>query len=269
MKVSLGDLVVKMPISFDGKTGDFGACVAHFVSKGKSKESASSMCGSIEKRQQKQLKIIPIKSNIAFKEEKGEFYSEGFIATTHQDKEGDILSEHAIHTIVDQINNPHTPDAGVASDRHDWIKEQNPDLPIAGRAISADVRDTGDGHTGAYVKTHHHKFHPEFDEIKYNVEHDYYPGYSIEFETLADHEVENGRVIDDLNLAGYGFANARLIANPYAEIVASGYKEMMSVDSVKALHHTRQDIKKTTKKKKNNKGDNKMKNEKELKKKLL
>ena len=171
--------------------------------------------------------LFPIKQHIIFKEEKGEFYSEGFVATTHQDREGDILSEEAINSIAEQINNPFKPEASAASNRHDWLKEGDENLPLAGKAVSAEVRTTKDGEKGVYVRTHHHKYHPEHDEIKYNVEHEYYPGYSIEFETISEHEVEDGRMIDNLNLVGYGFANARLIANPHAEIMDSGYKEIM------------------------------------------
>lgn len=224
-----------MPISFDGKKGEFSSCVANQMSKtnkrtGKkfTKNEASKVCGSIQARQEKQASILYSEQKIKFKEEAEEFYSEGFVATDHQDREGDILSGNALQKIVDSINNQFLPQAGVASNRHDWLKENDPNLPLAGMAISADIRDTEDGHKGVYVQTHHHKYHPEFEEIKYNVEKGYYPGYSIEFETVSDREIPTGRIIDDLDLVGYGFANKRLIANPHAQIVDYGYKELLT-----------------------------------------
>jgi len=242
------------------------------MNRGKSKESASKICGSLQSSQEKEANILYSHQKISFKEEGEEFYSEGFVATTHKDRDGDILSKNAISKIVESINNQFNPSAGAASNRHDWIKQGDENLPLAGMAISAEERQTEDGFTGAYIKTHHHKFHPEFDQIKYNVEHGYYPGYSIEFETLESHEVEDARIIDDLDLVGYGFANMRMIANPHAAIDSFGYKEMISI---KALHHPAEDKKraeeeekKKKKKKKNKKGDNKMsehKDEKEIK----
>ena len=234
-----------MPISFDGQKGSFDSCVAHFKSKTNKRtskkftsEEAHKVCGSLQANQEKSTSILYSNNKISYKEENGEFYSEGFIATTHQDREGDILSENAITKLVRQINNQFLPQAGAASNRHDWIKQENPDLPLAGRAITAEVRRTEDGKSGAYVITHHHKFHPEFEEIKYNVQNQYYPGYSIEFETVADREIPNGRIIEDLNLVGYGFANLRNIANPHAVITNSYYKEIVgfSIPKIKESH---------------------------------
>ncbi len=218
-----------MPISFDGKKGEFSACVTHYTGKGKTPEQARKICGSLQARQEKQATILYSNQKIQFKEDKDEFYSEGFVATNHQDRVGDILSDNALQKIADNINNQFRPEAGAVSNRHDYLKQQDPNLPLAGKAISADLRNTEDGHKGVYVETHHHKFHPEFEEIKYNVEKGYYPGYSIEFETLADREVPTGRIIDDLDLVGYGFANSRMIANPHAQIVDYGYKELISL----------------------------------------
>lgn len=189
--------------------------------------------------------ILFSKQSLEFKEENGEFFSEGFVATTHKDEYGDILTDNAITKIVDSINNKFKPIAGSASERHDWLKEGDENLPLAGRAVVAEKRKTEDGKVGAFVRTHHHKFHPNFDEIKYNVENKYYPGYSIEFQNAKRKESEEGNFLEDLDLIGYGFANARMIANPHAEIVSYGYKELVPVNQVS----------------KKNKGDNMTKKE--------
>lgn len=170
-----------------------------------------------------------------------EYYSEGFIATTHPDRaeneelgvKGDILSEGAIHSIVNQLNNRLKPQAGAVSYRHDWITEKNPELPLSGVVVEAEVRKTEDGQLGAWVKTHHNKKHPDFEKTKYEVEHGYIPGYSIEYDTddfnIVNTPEGNFRRINDLSLEGYGFADRRWIANPGAAIASAGYKEIVNM----------------------------------------
>jgi len=177
---------------------------------------------------------------VEFKEEEGEFYSSGFVATTHPDRAhsedgeytGDILTKNAITKIVEQIKSRQGLMADLASAGHDWIKEDNPSLAPVGRAIEAEVREMPGGHYGAYIKTHHDKTYPNFEAAKYKVEHGYWPGYSIEHiptntnDTLLGNE--KFRIIDNLDLKGFGFARARMIANPEALIDDYGYKEIMS-----------------------------------------
>lgn len=176
---------------------------------------------------------------IETKEENGEFYSEGFVATTHPDRaakgkyKGDILTKNSIKKIVEQINTRQGLVANLASYSHDWIKEGDASLPPAGMAVSAEMREMERGHFGAFVKTHHNKTNPKFDEIKYGVEKRYLPGYSIEYVAgkTSDIHAPDGvfRMIDDLELKGYGFAPARMIANPAALIESFSYKEIMDL----------------------------------------
>ena len=189
--------------------------------------------------------IRPCSINISLKEKDNEYYSEGFIATTHPDRAsdpqagvvGDVLSKNVLKQIAEFINETVATIKGIGSTRtvslqHDWVKEGNPDLVPAGMAMPpAEVRETGDGHFGVYVKTHHNKNHPEFKEILYNVEHGYLPGYSIEYEpgdseliTVNDQPFRFLKSIT--NFVGYAFASARKIANPSAVITTFGYKEI-------------------------------------------
>lgn len=194
------------------------------------------MAEIIPKALSKESKISYYKK-VEFKEEGEEFFSEGFIATTHPDRaqqegyNGDVLTKHAIESVVDQVNSRRALMADLASNRHDWVKEKNPELPVAGRAVEAELRELPDGHYGAWVKTHHNKTHPEFNDIKYQVEKGYLPGYSIEYEVVNKGEVNlpDGpyRLIDELDLCGFGLANGRLIANPQAVLTGYGYKEIM------------------------------------------
>jgi len=140
------------------------------------------------------------------KEKDGEFYSTGFISSTHPDRasdselgvNGDILSKHVQEQIADFINSGIATINGVGSTRtcslrHDWIKEQNPELPPAGMAMPpAIVKEMDEGHWGVEVETHLNKKHPVAEETLYNIKHGYYPGYSIEYEpgdySIIEHE---------------------------------------------------------------------------------
>lgn len=185
-----------------------------------------------------------------FKEDEGEFYSKGFVATTHPDrasegsKKGDILTKGAISSIVEQINSRKGMLADYASYRHDWIKEKNPELPIVGRAIEAEVRELPNGHFGAWVETHHNKTHPQFENIKYEVQNGYLPGYSIEFVAGDSSEVNlpdgTYRMVDELDLKGFGLANGRLIANPQAMIADFGYKEIIEAKDKNKKNETKE-----------------------------
>ena len=188
----------------------------------------------------KSKEIKPNFSKLSFKEKDGEFYSEGFIATTHADKaansdmgvKGDILTKQVVSKIVDEINDKFTPGAGGTSYRHDWIKQDNAGLPLSGIATVAELREMENGHWGAWVDTHHNKMHDDFEKTKYEVEHQYIPGYSIEYET-TDYEIvdiagDSYRKIKDLDYYGYGFADARNMANEHALIEDFGYKEIMN-----------------------------------------
>ena len=177
-------------------------------------------------------------SNIKLKEEGEAFHSEGFICTTHPDREGDILAESVIDKIVATINDPTGsghPEATQVSYRHDWLKQDNPDLPAAGVNASVEKRQTEDGHWGVYVDTEHTTTFPDKDKLVYEVEKKIIPGYSIEYDNvdseIVNHEGKEYRFIKNLDFYSYGFANGRKIANPQAEIRVSGYKEM--VDSFK------------------------------------
>jgi len=187
-------------------------------------------------------------NQITFKEVEGEFYSEGYIATTHPDRasdedlgvDGDILSKQVLQQIIDAINNTVASIDSVGGTRivslqHDWIKENNPSLEPAGIVIPpAELREMGDGHFGVYVKVHHNKLHPQYEDIKYKVKNGYFPGFSIEYYpgeysrvSLKDKVFRFLKSIK--NYVGHAFASARLIANPYALIMATSYKEIEDV----------------------------------------
>jgi len=183
----------------------------------------------------------------------GEFYSEGWVATTHPDRavdsreevDGDILTKEVLEQITKMINDgpATTEDIGstrTVSYRHDWIKEGNPNLEPAGMVVPpAEVKEyvdsngEADGHWGVWVKVHHNKNHPKFKELLYEVEHGYIPGYSIEYVPGESSRVNfQGKVYRLLksivNYVGHAFADARMIANPHAIITGFGYKEIIA-----------------------------------------
>lgn len=182
---------------------------------------------------------------ISFKEDDSEFYSEGYVASTHPDRaaddelgvDGDILSKNVIHQIVDYINDGVATTSSIGSTRavslgHDWIREQDADKLPAGMAVPpAEIKETEDGHYGAHVKTHHNKNHPKYDQIIYDVKHGYLPGYSIEYNPgeydIIEINNKHYRFLKTItNFVGYAFADARKIANPAALISGFGYKEI-------------------------------------------
>ena len=61
-----------MPISFDGKTGEFSACVSHFTGKGKTSDQARKMCGRLHAQQEKETKFCTF-AKIQLKELKEDF----------------------------------------------------------------------------------------------------------------------------------------------------------------------------------------------------
>lgn len=221
-----------------GQYKNFADC----VTKNKSKSNPKAYCATIQRKAEGKKEIKFFTSNIKLKEEGETFHSEGFIATTHPDRdvdeaygtEGDILSENAIDKIVDTLNDPKGsghPEATQVSYRHDWLKQDNPELPAAGINTTAEKKQTEDGHWGVYVDTEHTSTFPDKDKLVYEVEKKIIPGYSIEYTATDFDKISmNGkeyRFIKDLDFNSYGFANGRKIANPQAEISAFGYKEMI------------------------------------------
>lgn len=187
------------------------------------------------------------RSNITIKEDAdGEFYSWGFVATTHPDRarddevSGEILSKQALKQIVDMINQSENSgmetgsgNARATSYRHDWIHANDPTATPQGMVVpgSAELKQLDDGHWGVHVKIHHNKNHPQFKNIVYEIEHGYIPGYSIEYRPGTSRTVSmKGKVyrfVESIkDYVGQAFASARLIANPHALITGFAYKEL-------------------------------------------
>ena len=180
-------------------------------------------------------------SGLKYKEKDKSFYSEGFVATSHRDKSGDIIPKSTLSKIVNQINSNQPGEQTLfypsyASIRHDWIDLENKqykDLPIAGKAESAELKQLPDGEWGVHVTTHHNKHHPEYEKTKDSVINGYYPGYSIEYNTLSEHTEGENNILDDIEMIGYGFADGRFIDNPEAKIDNCGFKEFRPTEETK------------------------------------
>lgn len=217
--------------------------VKHENSKTPDKQ-AQAMCFSQWKKKSSTKERRYCKLPISIREEGEEFYSEGFIATTHPDRAEEdgynstMLSKKAIQQICDYINDRVATTKGVGSTRavsyrHDWVKEQDPEMLPAGMALPpAEVRQTDDGHWGVWAKVHHNKAHEKYEDIIYGVQHGYIPGYSVEFVEGDVSGVSVGgnkvKLIDSIdNFVGFAFADARMIANPAAVIQNFGYREII------------------------------------------
>ena len=264
-----------MPLKFDGKTGEFGACVSHFKSKGKSDLSARKICGAIQKRMEKETSTkFCVFAKLQLKETKENYHVSGYVATSHPDRAasedgqyvGDIIPKSTLQKIVTDINNKYKPEAGAVSERHDHLKI-DPNMPIAGvlaKGTQATLEQLEDGEWGVHVDTVLSKTNPRYEEVKTNIEQGVYPGFSIEFENSESVPTEKEgnmyRLLTGLDTIGFGYAHRRAIANPHAEITDLGYKE---ITTFKELHNPKEDEEKAKKKKK--KGENKMEENKDKK----
>ncbi|MAF50788.1 MAG: hypothetical protein CMH64_01725 [Nanoarchaeota archaeon] len=178
---------------------------------------------------------------IQIKEDEKDYHVSGLVATSHPDRSqegdfaGDIIPRSTLAKIVEQINNRFKPEAGAVSESHDYIKAEE-DLPLAGVTVGeepAKLIQLEDGEWGVSVETVLSKTNPRYEEVKTNIEQGIYPGFSIEYSDTkfvpTEKEGKMFRMLTDLEMEGFGFANRRLIANPHAEITTFGYKEIMKV----------------------------------------
>lgn len=190
-----------------------------------------------KKSEGKENKFCPF-GILETKEDEQNFHAAGFVATNHPDRacadgfEGDIIPINTLHKIAEQINNRYNPEAGAVSESHDWIKSKTPEMPLAGVVFGpAEVKPTPDGRMGVFVDTIISKTNPRYEQVKTNIEQGVYPGFSIEYDTNDFSSVlldgKPYRQLDDITMRGFGFANRRLIANPHAEIVEYGFKEIV------------------------------------------
>ena len=207
---------------------------------------------------------------IQIKEDEKDFHVSGFVATSHPDRAegngfaGDILPKSTLQKVIEQINNRYKPEAGAVSYRHDWIKDNNPNLPLAG-VISepAKLVQLENNEWGAFVDTIVSKTHPEYEKIKTEIEQGVIPGFSIEYTTKGqiptEKEGKKYRMLTDIDLLGFGFANRRMIANPHAEIVDFGYKEIMGLKEHKSdEEYSAEETEHDKKKKKKKQGEEQM-----------
>jgi|TARA_Y100000310_G_C20683143_1_gene817289 hypothetical protein len=168
----------------------------------------------------------------------GDIIVEGLVATTHPDREKDILSEKAIDQIVAEINDTSKVGGEVGSPRsvslfHDWVKQKDPTLDEAAfLQPNAKKVQLPEGHFGAKVEAKlnkHYRGEMDADEIKYRIDNRQIAGFSIEYEDNSEttreveHDGQKFKFIQDLTkFGGVGFARPRMIANPNAVI----YKEI-------------------------------------------
>lgn len=138
-------------------------------------------------------------ANVEFTECKGEFYSQGFVATTHIDDKYDKISKDTLVKWADEINKESIKTTPVDLE-HDFVFKGNDEANVLrARGKEAEVKPYGDGEYGLFVKTHHNKMHPSFESDKYQIEQGFLAGYSIEFNThdneTCHYEFQNGKQI--------------------------------------------------------------------------
>ncbi len=233
MPKALEDLRKKISANLKGKTNP----------KTKKPYSTSEIW-AIAQTQFKKKEVKYCSQKIQIKEDEENFFVRGLVATTHPDRaeedgfDGDILAKSAVMKIVDSINNKYLPEAGAVSERHDYIKNQDMDTPLAGVSIEqAKLVELENNEWGAHVGTVLARTNPRYSDVKQNIEDGVYPGFSIEYDnpkfTPIQKEGKNFRYITDLDLMGFGYASRRNIANPHAEVTDFGYKEIPILQKIK------------------------------------
>ncbi len=192
-------------------------------------------------------------AKLQLKESKEDFHVSGFVATSHPDRaasedgrfSGDIIPKGTLQKIVNDINNKYKPQAGAVSERHDHLKANDIDLPVAGvltPGSTASLRQLPDGEWGAHVDTILSKTNPRYEEVKTNIEQGVYPGFSIEYDntkfTPTEKEGKMYRLLTDFDTEGFGYAHRRKIANPHAEYTDFGFKEISGINTIQVKKQT-------------------------------
>lgn len=243
-----------MPIPKDNESeADF---VARYMSSDESQKSfpdekqrlavAYSTYREHKKKKTKSTDSKDFPTSLKVSEKEGEVYVEGFIMTTHLDRRGlkdkykQMYSKEACQNAVDIINSGSVVGTTVGNPRmvglgHDWIFAGDTTIKPIGIAVegSAQLRETGDGHWGAWVTTHLNKTNDKFDEVLYGVKHGYIPGHSVEVKDgetyLTQYNGETIEIVRSLeDFAGYSFIEGRSMANPHALIEKVSYKQIFN-----------------------------------------
>lgn len=176
---------------------------------------------SSQKKQKKENLL-----DISFKEDGGELYSYGYIATTHIDEEGDMIIKETLDKWAEEINN-HSIKVNNVSLHH--IR----DSEIPAKGIKAEVRKMDDDEYGLWVENHHNKAHPEFEKTKYEMENGFLSAYSIEF-LCSDKKLDDDdiRILTPDNSELYGWCLASRPVNSNAIIEGVVMKEHPNVKLV-------------------------------------
>ncbi len=174
------------------------------------------------------------KLKIDKKEDENEFYTRGFIATTHIDDVGDMVPKSTLDSWATQINENKTETATVS------IHHDRDDVNLIAMGENAKVEKLDDGEFGLWVETHYNKTHPDFEDTKYQIDKDFITNYSIEYNTddnnTTHKEQINGewvRVLDPTTeLVGYGLASPRTAVNKEAKL----YKEIIKINKTQEVN---------------------------------
>ena len=163
------------------KYSDFQRIYDNFVKEHGEDKGERLYYAMINKRGLDDTKPMPGKKksmgNVGFLEKKGEFYTSGYVATTHIDEACDKISVEALKRWETEIN-----DGSLKATPVDYEHDRD-ELLLRARGVSAQVKQMPDGEYGLYVETHHNKSHPDFESDRYQIEHGFLGGYSIEYST--------------------------------------------------------------------------------------
>ena len=150
------------------------------VSKNQSKANPKAYCASIMRKVEGKKEQADF-CKIEHKEEDGEFYTRGYIATTHLDSDQDMIQKETLEKWAEEINSTTDFKANPVSIHH-----ERGDTNLAGLGKQASVEKLEDGEYGLWVETHHNKTHPDHKDTVYQIDNDFLTHYSIEYDTNED-----------------------------------------------------------------------------------
>ena len=171
-----------MPISFDGKHGEFSECVTHFMgknndrtSKNFTKEEASKVCGSIQAKQES--KGYAFSESISLKSDGKKWYLEGAVAAGNKDLVNDVVELSALQQLVNEWNTT----SKTLGYWHTEIVNGKPELVPIGTSVAGTWKIEEGKAKGQFLLNDNLSI---WDEIKGSIEDGHLNALSIEHKPL-------------------------------------------------------------------------------------